>query len=238
MIACISYSDGAYPGCARAPQKIIDQLKGLWGNSSNRKITLPLILQANITEIPRAKVYIGGDHTITYYVLKELRKHFSAIGVLIFDAHPDVFSAFPSPTHEDYLHFLLEEKVLAPEQVILVGIRASHPDEIRYLQERHIPFFSYPLGDIESVADTITEFLRKFPAAYISFDMDVLDPAFAPGVSYVEPCGMSSSELWYFVSRLKRLSNLNGIDLVEVNPEFDIRDVTAKLAAKIVAEFL
>ena len=71
---------------------------------------------------------------------------------------------------------------------------------------------------------------------YISLDIDVVDPAFAPGTGYPEPAGLTSRQLFYMLHRLKNLKNINIIDIVEVNPKKDINNMTSKLAAKILAE--
>mgnify|MGYP003974528921 FL=1 len=82
----------------------------------------------------------------------------------------------------------------------------------------------------------IMERLRN-KSLHISIDIDVLDPAFAPGVSYPEPAGLTTRQLLYYLQRIRRL-NPTSIDLVEVNPEKDINNITSKTAAKIIAEFL
>ena len=86
--------------------------------------------------------------------------------------------------------------------------------------------------------DAIMEFLRKFDSIYISIDMDILDPVYAPGVSYVEPNGLTSRELFYFLQRLKKTNKIKALDVVEVNPENDINNITTKTAARIIADFL
>ena len=77
---------------------------------------------------------------------------------------------------------------------------------------------------------------KNFEAMYISIDIDSVDPAFAPGTGYIEPAGLTSRELLYFLSRLLLLKNFRMADLVEVNPDKDFKNLTVKLAAKIIAE--
>ena len=238
MIIKIPYTDGEHTGCAKAPDAIIEILKSVWGNSDGRSFKKPEVKTCTIDSIIPGNIYLGGDHTITYYTVKEFVKNHSNVGFIVFDAHPDVFQAFDKPTHQDYLKFLIEEKILRPENIIVIGTRAAHPDEIKYYEEKRIKYYKEQGLDLESVTDGITEFLQQFDAVYLSIDMDIVDPAFAPGVSYIEPSGLTSRELMYFVNRLKQLSNLKAIDLVEVNPENDINGMTVKLAAKIIAEFL
>ena len=75
-------------------------------------------------------------------------------------------------------------------------------------------------------------------ATYLSIDIDVVDAAVAPGTGYPEPGGISARELISSVQRIKRLKNLQRIDIVEVNPEKDVQDLTVKLAAKVLKEML
>jgi arginase family enzyme len=239
MICKIPYTDGEHTDCANAPDKIVEQLEHIWSNSKGDKFRLPKVIEGSIENVPLAKVYLGGDHTITYYTVKEFVKRFPHTGFIVFDAHPDVFQAFDNPSHQDYLKFLIEEGLLKPEQVFVVGIRASHPEEISYYKEKGIKY--YPCRSFFSCSDTaeaLMEQLLQFDAVYLSIDIDVVDPAYAPGVSYVEPCGLTSRELFYFVQRLKKLPNLKTMDLVEVSPKNDVNSMTTKLAAKLVAEFL
>ena len=79
---------------------------------------------------------------------------------------------------------------------------------------------------------------RRWEAIYLSIDIDVLDPAFAPATGYPEPGGLTSRELLYSLGRLRMLKSLKAIDLVEVNPRLDQKGQTVKLAARILAELL
>jgi len=80
------------------------------------------------------------------------------------------------------------------------------------------------------------ETARGWGAFYLSIDIDVIDPAFAPGTGFREPGGLTSREMIYFIQRLKRLKNLKMTDITEVNPSKDSADLTVKLAAKLVKE--
>ena len=234
MIVKIPYTDGEHKACARAPDLIIEQLKTVMSNPK-----IPKIKECDIHNIENAKIYLGGDHTITYYTVKEFAKKYSNPGFIVFDAHPDVFQQFDFPSHQDYLKFLIEENILKPENIMVVGIRAIHPQELAYYKDkgiRYIPFQNYMSLNIS--CDAIMEFLRQFEALYLSIDLDVLDPAFAPGVSYIEPRGFTTRELFYFIQRFKKLKNLKSLDIVELNPDKDINNLTAKTAASIIAEFL
>lgn len=90
--------------------------------------------------------------------------------------------------------------------------------------------------NIESSCDKIMEEIRKFDSVYVSIDIDAIDPAFAPGTGYIEPGGFTSRQFLYFIQRLKLLNNIKAFDLVEINPEKDLKGITVKLSAKIIGE--
>ena len=86
------------------------------------------------------------------------------------------------------------------------------------------------------VLEAIMSVAKNFKYLYVSIDIDVLDPAFAPGTGYIQPGGLTTRELLFFLHRLKRLQNLRAYDLVEVNPSKDVNDMTSKVGAKILVE--
>lgn len=186
-------------------------------------------------------IALGGDHSITYPCFKAFSENFDNPGIIIFDAHPDCMQDFSPPTHEDFVKVLIDERSLKKENVVLVGLRNWHKDEYKFLKENKIKFFNMKEiireGLLEA-SDSIMSIARRFSSLYVSIDIDVIDPAFAPGTGYPEPAGLTSRELLYFLNRIKLMKNLKMIDLVEVNPDKDINDMTSRLAAKIVSELL
>ena len=93
------------------------------------------------------------------------------------------------------------------------------------------------LENLEETCEVIMEFSDK-KDLYLSLDIDVVDPVFAVGTGYKEPGGLTSREFIYLIQRLNKIKNLKAVDLVEINPEKDKNNLTVKLGAKIVAEFL
>ncbi len=93
--------------------------------------------------------------------------------------------------------------------------------------------------DLEEMCDIIMEFSDK-KQLYVSIDIDVVDPAFAPSTGYPEPGGFTSKEFLYLIQRLNKIKNLRGVDIVEINSEMDKENnnFTVKLGAKILSEFL
>jgi agmatinase len=183
-------------------------------------------------------LFLGGDHSVTFPIVKA----FSSVypenpGVIIFDAHPDAENDFV--THEDLLCALVNQNVIKKENIILVGTRNWDKNEIDFIQKNKIKYF--PMKEImkdgiHEVSESIMSIAKKFSALYVSIDIDVLDPAFAPGTGYMEPGGLSTRELLFFLHRLKRMNNLKAYDVVEINPSKDINDITSKVGAKILVE--
>ena len=143
-----------------------------------------------------------------------------------------------NPTHEEWLRALIE-KGFPAESIMLVGIINSDVEEIKFLAKNKIKVMNIDnlLLNIEDACDTIMEFSNG-KELYLSLDIDVVDPAFAPGTGYKEPGGLTSRQLIYLIQRLNKVKGLKGIDIVEINPLLDKEGLTVKLGAKILSELL
>ena len=184
-------------------------------------------------------IIVGGDHSLTYSAFKEFAKKHQNPGLIVFDAHLDCENNFSPPTHEDFLRVLIEEKHLKKENVVHIGLRNFHNNEIDFAKKNKLKIFDMReiiRDGLQEVADAFTMVARRFDAVYVSIDIDVLDPSFAPGTGYIEPGGLSTRELIYFIQRLKNLKNIEMWDLVEVNPDKDINELTSITAAKLLVE--
>lgn len=232
-----------------APDKIIKFLDDIWSNEEGKNPTF-LIEEISLTKDMRKNhkliengfkenaIFIGGDHSITYGLFKGLAKKYKNPGLISFDAHPDLAHHLDYPTHGDWIKYLIEDNVLNKENLILIGIRNPDIKEIAYIKKKKIKVF-YPKNifhNIEEVTKNIMKLSKKFDALYISVDIDVLDPSCAPGTSYLEPGGLQTRELLYMLQKFKKLKNIKAMDITEVNPTIDLRDITSKTAAKIIVE--
>lgn len=250
---------GKTNGCEKAPEKVITNLKEFYLNEDGM---LPIFdienvnINKNNIEENNKNIYekikkslqeaeqlliLGGDHSITYACFKAFSENFNNAGIVIFDAHPDCMNNFKPPTHEDFLRVLVEENKLKKENIILVGLRNWHKEEYKFLRENKIKFFNMKEianENIHEISESIMTVAKNFKALYISIDIDVIDPAFAPATGCLEPGGLTSRELLFFLKRLKLLKNLKAIDLVEINPDKDVNDLTIKLGAKILMEMV
>jgi len=207
-------------------------------DNSNIEITSQNIVK-KISEIKEKAIILGGDHSITYSCFKGFAKNNPDGGIIIFDAHPDCENMFSPPTQEDLLIVLIKEGLVDPKKVILIGTRNMSGNEREFLEMHKIRYFSMKQifqTSIQAVCDTVMETAVQWPSLYISVDIDVVDPAFAPGTGYIEPAGLTSRELVYFLQRLKLLKNFKMADIVEVNPPKDVNNLTSKLGAKLVKE--
>ena len=248
---------GKADGSELAPDRIIEQTKELFLNESNIKPFFDIetvdVVSSNIEETNEniqkkareifdessSPVFLGGDHSVTFPIVKAFSGKYQNPGIIIFDAHLDAVNDFLPPSQEDLITGLVNQKIVKPENILLVGTRNWHQNEIDFVRKHKIKFFS--MKEItsetkEEVSDTIMSIAKEFGALYISIDIDVLDPAFAPGTGYIEPGGLTTRELLYFLYRLKNLKNIKGYDIVEINPKKDSNDMTSKVGAKILME--
>lgn len=240
MIVAVPFSRGSLGkniGCERAPDAILSYLPRVLPAETVQPVEDVDAFYAELVK-RQGKIFLGGDHSITYGLFKGLS---GEKGLVMLDAHADVELGTSSVDHECWLRKLIEEKIVKPEHVLLVGVRSLTEIEKKFLKEHRIRMIRveelFEAG-IDEMCDEIMEFCRGFKQAYLSVDIDVVDPAYAPGTGYLEPGGFSSREILHLVKRLKLLRNLGRVDIVEVNPEKDVGGVTCKLAARIVEEWV
>jgi agmatinase len=170
---------------------------------------------------------LGGDHAITYPILKAYGRRYRKLNILHLDAHPDLYDHYRGNRYSHACPFarVMEENLA--ERLVQVGIRTLNPHQ-RQQAER----FGVEVVDMRSWRSDIT--LDFDGPVYLSVDLDVLDPAFAPGVSHHEPGGFSMREVVGLIQRLE--APLVGADIVEFNPNRDPLDITAMAAVKLLKE--
>jgi arginase len=170
---------------------------------------------------------LGGDHSITYPVVKAFAAKFPDLEIMHFDAHPDLYSDLGDNrlSHACPFARIMEEKLA--RRLVQAGIRTMN----RHQREQARRFGVEVLEMKDLARWPKLEFKRPL---YLSFDLDVLDPAFAPGISHWEPGGMSVREV---VNTLQSLNGrIVGADLVEYNPVRDASGRTAMVCAKVLKE--
>ncbi len=182
-----------------------------------------------LLEQGKRPVSLGGDHSISYPIVKAVARFYPQLTIFHFDAHPDLYDEFEGNRLSHACPFArIMESGLA-KRLVQVGIRTLN----RHQQEQAQRF---GVEVVEMRALPAFEKLKSAGPVYITFDMDVLDPAFAPGVSHREPGGMSVREAIVHLHAIT--GEIVGADVVEYNPVRDFGAVTATVAAKILREIL
>lgn len=185
--------------------------------------------------------FLGGDHSMSYPTARAFFDYVQDKGddpcLIVFDAHPDLMEPVDSkiPTHEEWLKGLIDDG-FPIENILLVGVRNVDKNEKELFDKIRRVTIEELMFDLENKTDAIMEF-SKGRDLYISFDIDVVDPAYAPGTGYPESGGISSKEFLYIVKRLAKMKNLKAFDIVEINPLKDIKDMTSQLGSKILELF-
>ena len=174
-------------------------------------------------------VCLGGDHSITYPILRAVAKRHADLTLVHFDAHPDLYEEFQGNRYSHACPFArIMEKGLA-KRLIQVGIRTMNEH-----QRKQAARFGVEVVEMRNLP--ALDKLKLTGPVYVSFDIDVLDPAFAPGISHREPGGMSVREA---VAHLHAITgDIVGADIVEYNPKQDVSQLTAMVCAKILKEIL
>ncbi len=175
----------------------------------------------------RPLISLGGDHSISYPILRAFREKFADLSILHFDAHPDLYDELDGNrlSHACPFARIMEEGRV--RRLVQVGIRTLN----RHQQEQATRFGveMITMRNLGGLAD-----LKLSGPLYVSLDLDVLDPAFAPGVSHYEPGGMSVRDVLAILQGIR--VPIVGTDIVEYNPTRDHHDQTAMVCGKLLKE--
>ncbi|MBX2961894.1 MAG: agmatinase [Cyclobacteriaceae bacterium] len=172
---------------------------------------------------------LGGDHSITYPVVKAIASVHKNLNILHLDAHADLYDDFEGNSHSHASPFArIMEQGLA-KRLVQVGIRTLNPHQRKQAERFYVERI-----EMKDWQDSM-RFTFDGPV-YLSLDLDALDPAFVPGVSHHEPGGFTTRQVISIIQNLK--ANLVGADIVELNPVRDINNMTAMVAAKLFKEVL
>lgn len=188
-------------------------------------------------------IALGGDHTIALPMLRATTSVHGPVALLHFDAHLDTWDSYfgESITHGTMFRRAFEEGLLLENNSMHVGIRGPVYDKDDFLRDHEFGFQIIRCSDIDEIG--VPETVRRIKErigdspVYISIDIDVLDPAYAPGTGTPEMGGLHSREL---LKVLRSLTNLNivGADIVEVSPAYDHADITSLAAATLVFDLM
>ncbi len=172
---------------------------------------------------------LGGDHSISFPIIKAHAEKYEGLNILQFDAHGDLYDNFDDNPYSHASPFarLMETGLI--NSLTQVGIRALTPhqnDQAKKYGVKMIEMKDFNLGFIKDLKGPL----------YISLDIDVLDPAFAPGISHHEPGGMDTRTLINIIHQIE--VEIIGADIVEYNPVRDIHNMTAMLTYKLMKELM
>jgi len=244
-------------GPARAPAVIRGALASEAGNAYSERGVLvwpggPIVDHGDLSVQQRARVrapldviehrvaqalaltprllLLGGDHAISYPVVRAMANRWGRLSLLHFDAHPDLYPEFDGNrySHASPMARILEEGLI--DRLVQVGIRSYTPAQAAVAHKYGVETFpAYELAQLPR--------LRFSTPLYISIDLDGLDPAYAPGVSHPEPGGLSVRQLLEVIDAV-RAPRIVGGDVVELNPRLDSTGLTTTVAAKLTRELL
>jgi agmatinase len=188
-------------------------------------------------------ITLGGDHTVALPVLRAIHERHGPVALVHFDAHLDTWdTAYGTRfNHATPFRRAFEEGLLAAEHCIHVGLRGPSYGRADFDEDRALGFASVTTAEVarfgvDQTIDRIRARAGERPV-YVSVDIDVLDPAHAPGTGTPEPGGLTTRELQLILRGLNGL-DLVGADVVEVAPPYDHAELTALAAANLVYEFL
>jgi len=246
-----------FMGCERAPVEVLKELKKIGSKEDGSEmdfdklnleeihVDLENVEEANHLIFENSKesfeknfktVFIGGDGSICYPIVRAFDKVEENGLLVVFDAHGDCLEGGGS---RGWLRVLIEAG-FSGDRVILIGARNLQIEEREFLKKKNVTMIKMDLlqEDLHDVCDLVMERCRGASGFYVSFDMDFIDPAFAPGVTCGEVGGLSSRDMIYFIKRLNKLDNFKGLDVNGVDVDKDVGGVTVKLGAKVVVEVL
>ena len=244
------------PGCRFGPDSIRDAFNNIeifqpefgvdletvnikdLGNTKHTVVATEMLqMVENITTELRKQnkqmIILGGEHLITLGSFSCFPKN---TGYVVFDAHYDLRDQYADIklSHAAYLRRLVEKR--GSENIVHVGARAFVKEELAFLTDNKIKTVSDKEIRDGNGAKLLKDITSTFDSIYLSIDLDVLDPAFAPGVGNPEAVGISSRELYDLVTALQN-KKIEASDIVELNPTYD-NGATASMAAKMISTII
>jgi agmatinase len=202
---------------------------------------------ARVVAAGAVPVVLGGDHSIAYPNVSAVAAALphGSLAVVQFDTHTDTATENWGVTraHGTPFRHLVDEGVLPAERLVQVGLRGYWPNPEEWAWAREAGVRWQRMDDvvdrgIDAVIDDVLEWIAPAQHLFLSVDVDVLDPAFAPGTGTPEPGGMSTRELLRAIRRLTIARGLAGMEVVEVSPPYDHAEITAMAAHRVVLDAL
>jgi agmatinase len=237
-------------GAAAAPPLIRAALRSPSANSFNERgddlsssgvlfdagdVTMPdeaaaarAAIERAVRDAPRPGLFLGGDHSVTYPILRAFAD-VRPLTVVHFDAHGDIYDEFEGDRYSHACPFarVMEERLAS--RLIQIGLRTLTPH-----QRSQSAKFGTEIFGADRWREAVPVVANIDGPVYVSLDLDVLEPMLAPGLSHPEPGGLTVRDVLDVLGALR--APVVGADVVEYNPLNDLRDLTARVAAKFVKE--
>ncbi|WP_332694563.1 formimidoylglutamase [Halalkalibacter lacteus] len=204
--------------------------------------TVHSLLKENPAWLP---IVLGGDNSITYPTVKGFSEAKGKVGIIQFDAHHDVRNLIDGgPSNGTPFRSLLETETIVGENLIQVGIRdfSNSKPYHDYVNKKGVTI--YTMKDVRNnkiidiMKESIETLKKQADSIYVSVDMDVIDQSQAPGCPAIGPGGMNTIDLFEAITYLGEQSMVEGLEIVEVDPTVDFRDMTSRVAAHVILNFL
>lgn len=186
----------------------------------------------------RKKIFFGGDHSISYPIIKDLFEQGEVANVIAIDAHADFRDSYKNNRFSNACVMRRIAELVGYEQVLEIGVRSASAEEYAAIKDQIRMYDAEMLRQkgVEAILEEIGEGDEK---TYLSIDIDVLDPSIAPGVENPEPCGMSLESLLSLIHGIIERKDVVASDVVEVNPKLDTSNrITSINASRIIFELL
>ncbi len=188
-------------------------------------------------------VFMGGDHSVSLPLLRAAKEKYGPVALVHFDAHSDLWHGYfdQKDTHGTPFRRALEEGLIDPARSSQVGLRGPLYDQEDHQMSAEAGFMAITGPDLhrmgmEQAVEKIKDRVGSGPA-YLTFDIDFVDPAYAPGTGTPEPGGFTGYEALFLVRGLTEIDFI-GYDMVEVMPSYDPAQITSLLAENIMYEFI
>ncbi len=186
------------------------------------------LTRKNLSQVEKL-LTLGGDHSITFPIIKAYQKKYPKLDILQIDAHADLYDDFEGVPYSHASPFARIMGAGLVENLVQVGVRTLNPH-----QKEQSEKFGVEVHEMRNL--DLTKISKFENPLYISLDLDGLDPAYAPGVSHHEPGGLTSRQVIDLIQNLE--AEIVGADIVEYNPNRDFQNMTAYVAAKLMKEIL
>ena len=205
----------------------------LWGDSEDMLAKVEE-QAAMITASGKTLVSFGGDHFVTLPLLRGHAKTHGTLSLIHFDAHTDTYDEEEKYNHGCMFFRAPKEGLIDPSRSIQIGIRTEHD-----VPNHQFEVIDAHRANEQSVADTVAAIRRRVGdnPTYLTFDIDCLDPAYAPGTGTPVVGGMTTSKVLQILQGIADL-NIVGFDVVEVSPAYDNANITALAGATLALQFL